>query len=252
MKKLISSAMVLAALLLQTPAATGQENSAEETVPQWSGGVEMAVTNNYLWRGMTVNEAPILQPAAWLTHKDVTLSFWSSWTLAEPKDDIKRHEIDAAITYEFALSNFAFETYFNYYGYIDQPDAPSTGELACIIGYPLGIVTLKAGVMCDVIEYPGALYTEESVEVEKELNEQFTLMGALGLGSGYKKFNDAYFELPKSTLSLISLDARLTYTAPEGIYLQPYFQYNKTLNNELKSYLKNHTSGFGLLIGKEF
>ncbi|NLP12345.1 hypothetical protein GX408_18240 [bacterium] len=251
MKKCLLSSALFFALLSATFAAPVDADSAEAE-PQWSGGVELTGTNNYLWRGMTVNEAAILQPTAWLTHRGVTLSLWSSWTLSEPKDDIKRHEIDAAITYTFELAKLAFETYFNYYHYLDQPDAPNTGEVACIVGYPLGIVTLKAGVMCDVMEYSGAVYTEQGVEVEKELNDRFTFFGGLGLGSAFKKFNEAYFELPHSTTSLISLEGRLTYTAANGLYLQPYFQYNKTLNNELKAYLKKHASSFGLLVGKEF
>ncbi|HQG46000.1 MAG TPA: hypothetical protein PLG50_10095, partial [bacterium] len=136
--------------------------------------------------------------------------------------------------------------------YINQPDAPSTGELACIVGYPVGILTLKAGFMYDIVEYTGALYTQEGVEIEKELTDQVSASGALMLGAGSAKFNDAYFGLSKATASLLSIDGRLTWTLPTGLYLQPWFQYNRTLNHELKPYLKNHTSSFGLTAGKEF
>ena len=252
MKKRLILPLLLTALLRLTFAAPEVADSLGEADPAWSGGIETAATNAYLWRGMIVNEAAILQPAAWVTHKNVTLTLWSSWTLSEPKDDIKRPEIDAALTYEFSWQNLAFETYFNYYGYIDQPDAPNTGELACIAGYPIGIFTLKAGVMCDIIEYAGALYTEEGVEVEKELNDQFTAFGALTLGAGSAKFNDAYFELHRTTASLLSLEGRLTWTRPSGLYLQPWLQFNQTLDNDLKPYLKKHTSSFGLTAGHEF
>ncbi len=157
MKKLIIILIMFLSLLhgacaplAAPPAAPPDTAAVEEAESAWSGGVETAVTNKYLWRGMEVNEGLVLQPLAWLTYQNFTFSLWSSWTLSEPKDDIKRPEVDATLTYEFELDNFIIESYFNYYHYIDQPDAPNTGELGCNLGYPLGIVTLNAGIIVDV------------------------------------------------------------------------------------------------------
>jgi hypothetical protein len=252
MRKLIILTALFVALSQLAFAAPADPDSLGEVESPWSGGMEMAATNNYLWRGMTVNEAAILQPAAWLTYQNITFSLWSSWTLGDPKEDIKRNEIDAALTYDFEVKNFSVETYFNYYHYIDQPDAPSTGEVACIVGYPLGIVTVKAAAMFDVVEYPGAVYLEQGLEIEKEINDQLGVAGALSLGSGLKKFNEAYFEMDKPMTYLVSVDGRLTYSFANGIYAQPYFQFNKILNNDLKIYLKDHTSSVGIIFGKEF
>jgi hypothetical protein len=252
MKKIL---IIFVLFLYQMPSASAfsaESDSATEAASVWSGGVELATTNKYLWRGITVNEGFIMQPFAWLTYQNFTFSLWNNTTLNEPKDDIKRPEVDVTISYELDLQNFVFESYFSYYKYIDQSDAPNTGEIGCNLGYPFGIVTLNAGVICDVMEYSGAVYLEQKIEVEKSFNEEATAYGALTLGSGLEKFNEAYFGLSESMVNLLALEGHLTYTTGCGVYLQPYFQWNKTINSDLNDFLKKNTSAFGLTIGKEF
>lgn len=252
MNKLILMLFLVFSLLQMAPAVAADPDSTGEETPAWSGGVELAGTNRYVWRGMSVNKGSILQPTTWLTHKDLTLSLWSSWTLNKPTDDIKRNEVDAILSYEFALANVTVEGAFNYYHYIDQPDAPNTGELACTLGYPIGLMTVKAGVSVDVIEYPGATFFQQSIELEKEFNDQWSMRSVVRISEGSKKFNDAYFGYQKNTVSLLSLEGALSYTLSNGIYLSPFVQFNQTLNSDLKAYMEKHTTCFMLTLGKEF
>lgn len=243
--------IILLVLSFTCGALYSQESEAEVSTP-WSGGLELSTTNNYLWRGMTVNEGFILQPDAWISYHNFTLDLWSSFTLNEPKDDIRRPEIDAILSYETAFMNVSIIPSFNYYHYINQDDATDTGELGCSIGYPIGILTLGATVFVDVMEYSGATYLEESVELEKEISDQVSFTSGLRLGSGLKKFNESYFGLSKSTVSLLSLDASVTYCLENGLYVQPAVQYNKTISSDLESYMDKHTTVMKLLIGMEF
>ena len=111
MKKLIIILIMFLPLLQLASAAPQDADSTEEAVSDWSGGVEAMATNKYLWRGMEVNKGFILQPAAWLSYQNFTFSLWSSWTLSEPKNDIKRPEVDATLSYELDLDNFIIESY---------------------------------------------------------------------------------------------------------------------------------------------
>jgi hypothetical protein len=229
-----------------------------ENASNWSGGFEVAGTNNYVWRGMPINEGVIAQPYAWFSWKNWTFSLWGSITLSEKNDWDKWYEIDPVISYAFELMSFTIEPSFNYYYYIDQVDCPNTGELGLSLGYPVfDIITLNARAYLDVVEYPGAVYAEQSIDVEKEFNDHWSFFTALTLGSGLKKFNESYFseeghDVAKSTLSLLTLDCRLTYSASNGLYVQPYFQLNKTLNSVLEPYINKQSSIFGLIVGKEF
>src|SRR5512136_854956 len=128
MKKLFIILIMFLALLQLAPAAPPDADSTEEAVSDWSGGVEAMATNKYLWRGMEVNKGFIIQPLAWLSYQNFTVSLWSSWTLSKPENDIRRPEVDATVSYELDLDNFSIESFFNYYHYIDQSDAPNTGE----------------------------------------------------------------------------------------------------------------------------
>jgi hypothetical protein len=248
-------AIILILFLTLVYPAVASENDPDSTAEassKWSGGVEMTAADKYLWRGMTVNEGFILQPLAWVTCGNLTFSLWSSWTLNEPSDDIRRPEVDPTIAYEWSLSDLTIEGSFSYYYYIDQSDVPNTGELGLALGYPVGIVTFNLGAAVDVIEYPGALYLEQKIEAEKEFCSCLSASGAVTLASGLKKFNEAYFEWPESKTYMMSLEGRLTYSTSGGLYLQPYFQYNKTIDNDLKAVLKKYTSSIGVTIGREF
>jgi len=243
--------LLLLAAAESTPASPADADSTGEEQPSWRGGVEMAMTNNYLWHGLSVNKGAISQPAAWLTLNGVTLYLWSSWTLSNPANDIKRSEIEAALIHEFSLENLDFEVYFNYYKYIDQPDDPDTGEAALIISRPFGLVRTKLSLFCDVVEYPGALYAEPALEVEKEFGTAWSAFGAVTLGLGSKKFNTVYCGIASATISMLSLDGRISRTLTSGLYLQPWFQYNFTLNTELKGSLGKRSGCFGFTAGKE-
>lgn len=239
------------AVAKSAPAAPADSDSTQEEQPSWSGGVEIALTNNYLWHGISVNKGAILQPAVWLTHQGVTLYLWSSWTLTRQRYDIKRSEIEAALIHDFSLENLDIEVYFNYYKYIDQPDDPDTGEAALIISRPFGLVRTKLSLFCDVVEYPGALYAEPALEVEKEFGTAWSAFGAVTLGLGSKKFNTVYCGIASATISMLSLDGRISRTLTSGLYLQPWFQYNFTLNTELKGSLGKRSGCFGFTAGKE-
>jgi len=252
MTKLIIFIIMLFLFLPQLPAQQTESDSTEAIESPWSGGLETAVTNKYLWRGIEVNKGFILQPYAWLTYQNLTFALWGNWTLTKPNNDIKRPEVDAILSYELELDDFIIESFFNYYLYIDQSDAPNTGELGCNIGYPIGIFTLNAAFIVDVMEYSGAVYLEQKIEAEQDLSEQFSVYGALTLGSGLKKFNESYFGLSKSTASVLTVEGRLTWSVCDDIYLQPYAQYNKTIDSALKDYIKKDNYCVGLTIGKEF
>lgn len=244
----------IATLLLSVVTSSmlySQESDTEPSTP-WCGGLEVTTTNNYFWRGMTVNKGFIVQPDVWVSYNNLTLDLWSSFTLNEPEDDIRRPEIDAILSYETEWMNFTITPSFNYYHYIDQDDATDSGELGCSIDYPIGLLTLGATVFVDVMEYSGATYLEQSVVLEKEISDQLSFTSGLRLGSGLKKFNETYFELSKSTVSLLSFDASVTYCMENGLYVQPSVQFNKTVNSDLESYTDKHTTVVGLLIGMEF
>ncbi len=244
--------LLLLAAAESTPAAPADSDTTQEAQSFWSGGVETALTNNYLWHGLSVNKGAILQPAAWLTYKGVSLYLWSSWTLTRQRYDIKRSEIEAALVHDFNLKDVVVEVYFNYYKYIDQPDDPDTGEAALILSRPIGLVKAKISLFCDVVEYPGALYVEPALEVEKELNAAWSAFGAVTIGLASSKFNSVYCGTGRTTISLLSMDGRISRTLAPGFYLQPWFQYNITLNTGLEGSLGKRSGCCGFTAGKEF
>jgi hypothetical protein len=252
MKKFMLNSALFLFLAHYAPAAQFNQDSTANDASLWSGGVQITSTDKYVWRGIPCYEGFILQPDAWLTYKNLTLEVWNSTTLIEKNDDVKRHELDAILNYEYTLKNLNIKSFFNYYHYMNQPDVPATGELGCSVGYPLSTVNLVATVAVDVIENSGALYTEGGIELETEVGPGFTFFSAVMLGSGSKKFNEANVGVSKSALNFFSIESRLTYSMSNGLYVQPCVQFCKTVNDDLKEYINKHNTSVGLSIGKEF
>jgi len=217
-----------------------------------SCGVDMAITNQYLWRGISCNEGVIVQPDVWVSYGPWTVTAWSNVTLSDTHHDLKRQEIDAILSYRCEAGKFAMEPSLNYYHYLDQPDSPNTAELSCTIEYPLDPFKIVLGGFMDVMEYSGAWYIEPSVEFEKSLNEQWSVFTSCTLGAASQKFNQAYFELDKSTAGLLTLEGRLMYASLNGFSLQPFLRWNRTMHDELIPFLEKHRTNFGIYIGKEF
>jgi hypothetical protein len=238
-------------LAFDCPASPADADSPSGEEPVWSGGFELSAGRNYVWRGIPCYENGIFHPDAWLTYKSLTLEIWGALTTSEKDISPRRHEFDFILTHEFELKGLTLTNAFYYYHYIHQPGVPATGEWIGSAEYPLGAFTLAASVGVDVIEYSGALYLEPGVSFEKELGGPVSLSTALRLGTGSKKFNEAYAGLSRPAVNFASWEGRLTWSLENGLYLQPYVLLAKTLDRRLTEAFNGRNSSLGLAVGWE-
>jgi hypothetical protein len=233
-------------------AEPAEADTSSEAEAAWSGGWELSAGDNYIWRGIPCYENLVLLPDVWLTYREFTLELWSGQTTSEKDVSPRRQELDYILTHEFELKGLTIRNALYYYHYIHQSGAPSTGEWIGTIEYPAGPFTLSASVAADLVEYRGAVYMEQAVSFEKEIRPPVSLSTALRIGTGFSRYNDAYAGVPATAADFASWEGRLTWSMDNGLYVQPYVLFSKTLDDRLTEAFNGHNTGFGLTIGKEY
>lgn len=72
------------------------------------GSLDAAVLSRYLWRGMTLNDRPVLQPSLTLAHGALEATVWASVDLTDDQGHrYQDTEIDYALSYTFDLPRVA-------------------------------------------------------------------------------------------------------------------------------------------------
>lgn len=204
-----------------------------------------------MWRGITYNNGLVLQPEAVVNYKSLSFSVWSNITVWDV-DAVKSNEIDFCLSISQSLLNFDIESSLNYYNYIKQEGSPNTAEFFLGIGYPAGNFNFFARGYVDIIAYSGAVYGEVGAEYEKELSEHFSFSATLLASIASKKFNENYLEFSTGAFNIATGDLTITYSPFKNFSIEPYFQYNMTINEDLRELLNTHSGFIGINFRKEF
>lgn len=219
-------------LLLSGIACLGQEKPADAAgtaEPLVSGGVEVDVNSQYIWRGIVFEDHIVFQPTVWLTARDLTLSVWNN-RAAQGNEFVSGNEVDFAAAYTRSIAGIASEISFSYYVYPHQEDSPPTGELSLSVSAPIGPLEASTTQTLDVIEYPGAYFGEIGLEFEHELPLHLSLELGASAGWGSAEFNEAYAGLRQSAWNGISGRAAVTYALTDILYITPHVELFHTLD----------------------
>jgi len=98
----------------------------------------MDVNSRYVWHGIVLSQGAVAQPSAWVSAYGLKFSVWSNLVLEDEVNRRQFNEVDVVCGYGLEFGKLSFEPSFALYLYPNQPDAPSTGELALKVSYALG------------------------------------------------------------------------------------------------------------------
>ena len=56
---------------------------AGELIDDVDIGTNISFLSAYIWRGQTLVDSPVLQPAGYVSYKGFTFNFWSNWDVTE-------------------------------------------------------------------------------------------------------------------------------------------------------------------------
>lgn len=243
-------------LFLMASLCTAEEYATDSSATESSItiGAEADFNSRYVWRGIPLSKGAVMQPSVWISASDFTLTLWNNFVLDHETNHGQTNEFDFILAYCKEWDNISIEPSINYYWYLNQEEAPSTGELAVKLAYSINSnIELFTNQYIDVKEYPGAYFGDIGVGYTRDLNSVLTFEGSIGFGWGSSKFNKTYLAVAKNALNVAQGEISLTYHQKNCFYLRPHVAVSTILDNELQQQLDDSTLLYGgIALGKEF
>jgi len=248
--------LFLAAMILFPFSGLAQEEpkDSEEAEPVFTAGVEADFNSRYVWHGIAYSDGPVFQPSAWVSAYGLTFSPWANFVLGKEANQGQFNEVDFSLSYEREWKKFTLSAGFLHYSYLNQEDAPATGEIIVTAAYSLP----KSFQICtvhsfDVEEYPASYFGEYGLGFEHEFNSKLSTQAHAFLGFGSSKFNQVYLGARQNALNLAAADLGLTYYPLKTLYFRPHLEYTSLLDSNLREQVEDPTiANFGLAMGLEF
>ncbi|MEJ2184108.1 MAG: hypothetical protein P8Y66_11395 [Nitrospirota bacterium] len=219
-RTLVSLALV--SLALAVPLA-GAARAVEK-----GGDAEVAVLSNYVWRGLTLSDDWVVQPAVGVTYGPMYFNLWSNYD-TDP-DEVTETDLTVAYTRPL-MENLTGELGYIYYALEGVED---TQEFYLSLSYDW-LVTPSLTFYYDFDEGTGG-YLVLALEYERELSDRATLN--LGL-SGSVLFDNAVVGVTAAdeeytNLHNGELSGSLSVPLREGVVLEPMLAFSFPLSGDFK------------------
>ncbi len=181
--------------------------------------------NRYVWRGIVLNDDPVVQPGLELSYKGFSAQVWGSADTTDYGSDTGLYhsrqwdfqEVDYTVEYEHEVKQFTLSGGLVHYTYPGTGLPASTGVFA-EAEYACDYVTPKLGVEYDYHELDGFyLYAELEHEFALTENERLSLTPLLHLGAASGNNNRYNFGRPGAALNDLALSASLDYRLTKAL-----------------------------------
>ena len=189
--KLISRLFGVLAVLFSVASATAQEEG-----DSLSFEFTMDYPSKYIWRGIEVNDDPVLQPGLSAAYGDFYLGFWGNYDLTDGGREDNFSEYDWYGGYSTGLTEkLSIDLGFIYYYFPSTHGDSDTTEVYVGLAYDC-LLSPYITAYYDVDEVNG-FYVTAGIGHSFVLteDEKLTLDLALSIGWGDEDYNNAYFQI---------------------------------------------------------
>lgn len=204
-------------------------------------GGEIDTNSEYIWRGYNFGRGFMIQPSAFITAFNTTLSLWGSLDAERTRDQIDGgskifHEMDITLSYLYSIKNFSVTPKVLIYIYPEEwgkSDAPTLGEFGVNLSYAIKALTLYTDhyigfELTDkdkIVDYNGAYYGDLGMSLSYEIIEKLTGITSMDIGWGDKKFNQSQGGTDKFKLCGINVGTSLTYNMTDNLYIRQHVNF---------------------------
>jgi hypothetical protein len=222
-----------AVMILLAPGVCLAEESPEKK-PPIEFGAELDSNTLYIWRGFALSRDAVLQPSAFVSIHNVTLSSWANFEINPALGKRHLNETDLAISYCKDWRNISIEPSVQAYLFPRDVESPNTTEIILKIRYPiksLGVFTRHA---YDVDSYRGAYFAEAGLDWQKEFGRDLKLSTSASAGWGGVQFNAGYFGWAKRALNVVSLDTILSWQVSKKFLIRQHINLSSLVDPHLR------------------
>lgn len=232
--KLFYLAIAVIALMAIAAAAIAQES--EEADPSSSISLDLAYVTKYVWRGIPINEDPVVQPSLTYEHKSgLSLNLWGNidtTDVADRKWDLT--EIDYTLNYAWKCGGYEMTAGVGAYVFPGS-DTPTTAEVYSSICFG-GKLTPTLQVYYDFVKADG-FYASLSTGYECGLSYSkaaptLGLSAKLSYGTG--NHNSYNYGVDTSGFTDLLLGAALPIKVGSKITVTPSINYATIINSDIR------------------
>jgi len=225
MKKLLVVALAMIAIasncVAQEVAVVVEEESSPLTFD-----VGADIYSAYIWRGIQVNDEPVVQPAASLGYDlgdlgSISAGVWGNYDLTNFRKGDGRadgfSEVDCTVSYAIDISDVSLEAGNIWYLFPNQqgPSGASTEEVYGSVAYNNEIVVPSFSLYYDY-NYADGFYGSFALSKDIEINDQVSAGVFSSLGAADDDFAMAYYGENESIVDF-NLGASVTYAINDNL-----------------------------------
>ncbi|OGS36257.1 MAG: hypothetical protein A2293_12005 [Elusimicrobia bacterium RIFOXYB2_FULL_49_7] len=230
-------AILVTVLILTGRAYAGESVScAEKTV---TFGCDADFNSKYLWKGIVINDKPVIQPTLWVSALDLTLSVFGNFIQENEASRGKFNEFDFILGYSRQFMNFTVEPSFEFYTFPNQDESPDTGMGILRVSYPAGPVNIFISHAADLVNYAPAGFSEAGCCADYAINDAVSASAMVYLGAGSSKFNETYIGLAKDAVNLAGINFSVTYNAAKYFSIQPHVEIISVMDGDLRNQISD-------------
>jgi hypothetical protein len=215
-------------------------------------GAEMDFNSRNVWRGLLLDEGPVMQPTAWISAFGFTLTAYSNVAMTSASGGAGLKATGLTLTYDRDWEKFKIEAALDSYMGRQSSDieAQNTVEGSLGLSYPAGPLRIFTTHAFDVLAYRGSYFGEAGLEYERQVTKNTEFRISVRSGWASSKFNDVYIGVNKSAFNFVGVEGSLTHYLGPRLYFRPHIEFSSITDRRLRGQLAPaNIVTFGLAFG---
>jgi len=233
--RVMSMAVVMGSLAWHGAAMAQEEGEADFPI---TAALQLDYASKYIWRGIEVNDEPVLQPSVTLSAAGFSFNAWGNYDLTDGGREDNFSEYDYTLKYATKLDDedkLAFEVGAIEYYFPPRGAGNDTQEAFVTLGYDC-LLAPTVSVFYDFGEVHG-FYGQAGIGhtfVLDEEEERLKLNLGAKIGYATTDYNAGYFGVNKNGLNDGVLSAGLSYAVTEKFTVAWTLLYSELLDSEIE------------------
>lgn len=195
---------------------------------------ETTWNSKYVWRGLVLDDKPVIQTSNTLSFGETELNVWASRRASQVLSGRGGAELDLTLSRSMSWGWATVTPALIYYTYPGM-GAPSSAEAAISLEVEAGPVTFFSNHYLDFAECAGGYFGEAGLGWERSMSPNLTLGGDAAIGWGNKKFHVVNYGAGKDSVTTFAVRAYANFQLSERVFAQPTVTYSRVLDGALRS-----------------
>ena len=212
---------------------------------------EALIISKYIWRGLEVNEDPVLQPSLTVAYGGFSFNIWGNMDITNFGEDECVYtsdcesrawqftEIDLTLDYSHSFDKVTLGAGIISYQFPNWDGSEDTHEVYLAISYD-GLLAPALTIYYDFDEIDG-FYANFSVGHSFTINDKTGIDLSGSIGYGDSDYNAAYFGVDDGALVDVNCSVALPFQVTDKITITPMLNLTSIVDSDLKDSVESNS-----------